>query len=376
MFVKLLVIFALLSLTGCLSSTGNKGEKTKKLGELNIKYYSNKTVSSLEIPPDLTKPDSEDAFRLSKYVTNIKEEIISFSDKDKAKKKPNIFKKPTNIEVKKSANRRWLVVDKKPEEVWNLSRNFLKSNGFAIKKTNKKIGLMETDFLENRPDVPSQSLGIIRAFLQRTLKARYALPIIDKYRVRIEPINGGAQSEVHLSLTSMEEVITDKGGDTENTIWQPRARDEELETEMLYRLMIYLGSDDASAKEKIISATIEKKVNVKIVKDITGYTKLVFSLNQYDTWSSVGWALDQLNVDIEDKDVKEGSFYVNVARDKDKGILSRLFGEDAIKKSFQIIVRAIDNKTTQVRFNDLSGENKPATIDFSNKFLANIAKQF
>jgi outer membrane protein assembly factor BamC len=378
MLAKLSIIFLALSLGGCISlGSDEKVEKQTVLGERDIKYYSNKTVTSLEIPPDLTSPSSQNAFKLSEYVSNIQEDTISFSKKDNAiKETSSILGTTSGIEVKKSGNRRWLLVDQKPDAVWNLSRSFFKSHGFAIKKTNKKIGLMETDFLENHPEIPSQSLGVIRSILQKAMVARYTLPTVDKYRIRIEPTDNGNRSEVYLSLTSMEEVITKKGGNDENTIWQSRPKDQALETEMLYRLMTFLGSDHAVAREKIIQAKEEQKITVTQSKGVNGYAKLTFSLNQYDTWGNIGWALDQLNIDVEDKDVKEGSFYINLARTEDKGIFSRIFGDDAIMKSFQILVRQTESNTTEVYFNALSEENEQATIDFSHEFLGNIAKQF
>jgi outer membrane protein assembly factor BamC len=366
-----------LSLTGCFSFDEKKEVVETGLGERDIKYYANKTVTSLEIPPDLTKPSAQNSFKLENYVSNIQEDTISFSKKDETiKEASNILRVPSNVEVKRSGERRWLVVDKKIEDVWNLSKSFFKSHGFAIKKTNKKIGLMETDFLENHPEIPDRSLGIIRSMLKKAIAARYALPIVDKYRIRIEPNENGSKTSVYLSLNSMEEVLTKAGSDDENTIWQSRPKDQALETEMLYRLMTFLGSDHAVAREKIIQAKEDKALTVKVEKSIGGYAKLAFSLGQYDTWDNMGWALDQLNVEVEDKDVKEGSFYINVARTEDQGIFSRMFGDDAIKKSFQIIVKQIDTGKTEVYFNDLSEENEQATIDFSYEFLGDIAKQF
>ena len=376
--IKTVILTALtLSLTGCFSTDVKEEVKTSILGERDIKYYSNKTVTSLEVPPDLTKPNSQNAFKLSEYVSNIQEDTISFSNKDNViKEASSILRVPSNIQVMRAGERRWLVVDKKSDDVWNLSKSFFKSHGFAIKKTNKKIGLMETDFLENHPDVPDQSLGVIRSMLKKAIAARYALPIVDKYRIRIEPNESGDKSVVNLSLTSMEEVITKAGKDDENTIWQSRPKDQVLETEMLYRLMTFLGSDHAVAREKILAAKEEQQLTVSIEKGIGGYAKLVFSLARYDTWDNLGWALDQLNVDVEDKDVKEGSFYINIARSVDQGLWSRMFGDDAIKKSFQIMVKQINSDTTEVYFNDLSEENEQETIDFSYEFLGDIAKQF
>ena len=378
MLAKIVMLLMAVSLSGCFSFGDEEKQKTPTgLGERDIQYYSNKTVTSLEIPPDLTTPSSQNAFKLSEYVSNVQEDTISFSDKDQTiKEASSILRTPSNIEVKRAGNRRWLLVDKKPDAVWNLSKSFFKSHGFAIKKTNKKIGLMETDFLENHPEIPDQSLGVIRSMLKKAIAARYALPIVDKYRIRIEPVDNGEKSEVYLSLTSMEEVLTNSGKEDENTIWQSREKDQALETEMLYRLMTFLGSDHAEAREKIIQAKEEQKLTVSLLKGVNGYAKLEFSLNQYDTWDNVGWALDQLNIDIEDKDVKEGSFYINVARTEDQGIWSKMFGDDAIKKSFQILVRQVADNKTEVYFNDISEENEQATIDFSHEFLGDIAKQF
>ncbi|RUM80440.1 MAG: hypothetical protein DSZ16_06500 [Candidatus Thioglobus sp.] len=378
MLAKLSTLFLALSLGGCISLGGDdKEEEQISLGERSIGYYSDKTVTSLEIPPDLTKPSSQNEFRLENYVTGVQENTLSFSEKDNTiKEAPSILRTLANIEVKKSGDRRWLLVDKKPDAVWNLSKSFFKSHGFAIKKTNKKIGMMETDFLENHPEIPDKSLGVIRSMLKKAIAARYALPIVDKYRIRIEPTDNGDKSEVYLSLTSMEEVLTKAGSDDENTIWQSRPKDQALETEMLYRLMTFLGSDHAVAREKIIQAKEDQTLTVSLSKGVNGYAKLTFSLNQYDTWDNMGWALDQLNIDVDDKDVKEGSFYINVARTEDQGLWSRMFGDDAIKKSFQILVRQTSDNETEVYFNDISEENEQATIDFSHEFLGNIAKQF
>jgi hypothetical protein len=39
------------------------------------------------------------------------------------------------------------------------------------------------------------------------------------------------------------------------------------------------------------------------VKGVGGYAKLKFALGKHETWANVGWALDELNIDVEDKDI-------------------------------------------------------------------------
>jgi outer membrane protein assembly factor BamC len=371
---KSIILFLTLGLFGCFSSDERALEKPVALGERNINYYANKSVTSLEIPPDLTKPSVQNAFKLSKYVDNLDENVIGFQKNDKANT-VNILGNITNIKVKKTNGRRWLLADKDLKAVWDLSKRFLKSNGFVLKKINKKIGVMETDFLENKTEIPDQSLGLIRSMLKKALKARYALPIVDKYRIRIEPNEDNTKTEVYLTLSSMEEVVVNQGNN-ENTVWQSRTKDQALEDEMLYKLMIYLGSDVDTAKKEIIGAKENNRLEVSLETEPTGYAKLLFSSDSYNTWISLGWAFDQLGVDIQDKDIKEGSFYISIAKETDRGIFSRMFGDHAIKKTFQILVKDAGNNTSVVYFNDLSEENLSSTIKFSHSFLGRIAEKF
>ena len=372
-------IFIVFFLNGCLSEEAKQTIKENRveLGNVKINYYSDKSVTSLEVPPDLTKPAYENSFRLSEYVSDINPNTVNLTNKEKLEEqKQKVLTVPSNIQVKKSGTRRWLVVDKSPDLIWNLSRQFLKEQGFVIKKSNKKIGVMETDYLENKPDIPAKSMGWIRSMLQSTIdNVSYTLPSVDSYKVRIEPTDLGKKSEVHLSVSSMAEVITGTGKD-ETTLWQSKERNIALENEMLYELMLYLGGDSADARERIINAQEEGKITVTLDDGINGYAKLQFKLNLIDTWDNMSWALSDLNVNLEDKDLKEKSFYVQVARTSDKGIMSKIFGEDAIFNSYQLQLKELSSNLTEVYFNDISEANEIETKQFSYEFLGKIQKLF
>jgi len=372
-------IFIVFFLNGCLSDDQKQTIKENRieLGDIKINYYSDKSVTSLEIPPDLTSPSYENSFRISEFADGIDPNIVNLTDDEsKTPPTPIILAVPADIEVKKSGTRRWLVINKKPEIVWDLSRQFLKEQGFVIKKSNKKIGIMETDFLENKPEIPAKSMGFIRAALQSQIdNVSYTLPSVDSYKVRIEPIDSGNKSEVHLSVSSMAEVITGSGKD-ETTLWQSQERNVPLENEMLYQLMIYLGGNSADAREKIVNAKEEGKIAVSLADGLNGFAKLQFSLNLIDTWDNMAWALSDLNVNLEDKDIKEKTFYIQVARTADKGIFSRMFGEDAIFKSYQLQLKEISQNLTEVYFNDVSEAYEKETKEFSYDFLGKIQKLF
>ena len=358
-----ILLFSLF-ISGCFSEELKETIKENRvqLGEVKINYYSDKSVTSLEVPPDLTAPKYENSFRISEYVSNVDPSYVDLGGKElDTDTKDKVLPEYTDILVKKAGTRRWLEVNKNTDLVWNLSRQFLKEQGFVIKKSNKKIGFMETDYLENKPEIPAKSLGLIRSFLSTTIdNVSYTLPSVDKYSIRIEPLDSGERSQVHLSISSMAEVNSKIGG-TDSTFWQSKERDVSLETEMLYMLMVFLGSDAAKARENIIDAKDEGKVFVELADGINGYGKLVFKLNLIDTWDNMSWAITNLNIELDDKDLKEKTFYINVANEDDKGLFSNLFGDDAIRKSYQLQLKIIEDNLTEVYFNDISEINDEST---------------
>jgi len=371
-------IFIVFFLNGCLSEEQKQTIKENRveLGDVKINYYSDKSLTSLEIPPDLTSPSYENSFRLSEFVRNVNPNVVNLTNNDLDKEPKKILVAPTDILVKKSGNRRWLIVDKAPDLVWDLSKQFLKEKGFVIKKSNRKIGIMETDFLENKPKVPAKSMGLIRSFFESQIdNVSYTLPVVDSYKVLLEPIDSGTKTQVNLSIFSMAEVISGSGKN-ETTFWQASEKNFALETEMLYSLMVYLGGESASARKKLLEAREEGKVSVELKDGFNGYAKLVFKLNLLDTWDNMSWAITESNLELEDKDLKERAFYIKTARTDDKGIMSKLFGEDAIFKTYQIQLKSINDSITEVYFNDVAELNEKETKDFSYEFLGKIQKLF
>jgi len=370
-FTNIFIIFIFLS--GCFSNEEVKPSKSE-LGNLKINYYSNKSVTSLEIPPDLTSPEMQKSFVLSDFVSGVKENYVDFSD---SQEKVKVLSNPTGINVKKSGQMRWLEIDKNPDDVWILAREFLKLQGFSLEKDNKKTGILETNFIENRPDIPDSSLGFIRGVLGRALDQQYTFASVDKYRVRIEPLDDGKRTSLYLSLTSLEEIVDPRIDDPKRygeTAWKYREKDLILETEMLYRLMVYLGGDDVETK--ILKAKDQKIILAKVQDTINGYAKLVLDLDILDAWEKLSWSIDQNNIDLEDKDIKERAFYIVSTRTSDKGIMSRLFGDEPYKKTFQLVLKSTGTQTTEVYFNDVSEENETETKEYSYDLFNQLASSF
>jgi len=323
------------------------------LGSRVVNYQADDKVDSLVIPPDLTKPSSQGEFS----------EVSEVSSDD------NIIKKVQNVEVMRDKYRRWLVVDLPPGEVWSLSKEFFRSYNFKIEKENKKIGILETDYLEIETKVPDKSLGAIRASLAKVLQTQYGLPIADKYRVRIEPIEGQNKSEIYLTLSSIGEVVS---GATR--VWQPRDKDVELETEMLLKLMVFLGNDRDKAINKIQTSIVSQAPTASVIFSESGYATLVFPYDKKQSWSYLGWALDELGVDVEDRDSLEGSYLIKV--NPSKGFFSKILSSANKQDSYQLIIKEIGDSQTRVIFVDLAEENNQDIISYSAELFNTIASKF
>tara|TARA_B110000008_G_scaffold275271_1_gene312404 strand:+ start:249 stop:1310 length:1062 start_codon:yes stop_codon:yes gene_type:complete len=327
--------------------------KNISLGSRTINYQASDEVDSLIIPPDLTSPSNEGLFNETREVNN-HEDVL------------NVVQ---NIEVKRDKYRRWLEVDLPPNEVWLMSKDFFRSYGFKIEKENQKIGLIETDYLEIETKVPDKSLGAIRAALSKALKTQYGLPIADKYRIRIEPMDNRMKSELYLTLSSIGEVV-----DGATRVWQPREKDVELETEMLLKLMVFFGSDRSDAITKIQSTSNKIKVDVSVIYDESGYATLIFPFDRNESWKLLGWALDELSIDIDDRDSLGGNYFINVT--PNKGFLSKLLSTASSTKTYQLALKEDGNNQTKILFIDLNEDNNKKIINYSKELFEQIASKF
>jgi len=92
-------------------------------------------------------------------------------------------------------------------------------------------------------------------------------------------------------------------------------------------------------------------------------------------WESLSWALDQLEYEIEDKDIKEKSLYIKAVRPSDEGIFTLIFDDEAVKKTFKIYLKDFDKDSTNVFFFDISEENDSETKSFSYELFKNILEK-
>lgn len=282
-----------------------------------IDYKSAGKAPSLEVPPDLTAPTGDNRFSVpdtgssgaatySAYSKERKETPASTAllpDQDKAR-------------IERSGSQRWLVVSATPEQVWPVIKEFWQELGFIVNLESKETGVMETDWAENRAKIPQD---IIRRSIGKFIDGAYSTPERDKFRTRIEKGENG--TEIYISHRGMYEVYATEGKD--KTVWEPRQADPDLEAEMLRRLMLRFGVEEARAE------TLLAKQQTPEMARIAG-SDLEMDEAFDRAWRRVGLALDRVGFAVEDRDRSRGIYYVRYidpqidnATKRDEGLFAK-----------------------------------------------------
>lgn len=272
-----------------------------------IDYKSAKKVAPLEIPPDLTAPTRDDRYAVPdvapKGVATFSAYSADRAGQTAAQVSSDVLAAPERMRIERAGSQRWLVVPGKPEELWPQIKDFWLELGFILNIDSPDIGVMETDWAEDRAKIQQD---FIRRALGTVLDGLYSTPERDKFRTRIERSTESGMVEIYVSHRGMMEIYPTEAKDS--TIWQPRPANPELEAEMLRRLMVRLGADEARAQTALAAAPVADRA--RIAAGSGGEVALEMQEPFDRAWRRVGLALDRIGFTVEDRDRAKGLYYV------------------------------------------------------------------
>lgn len=312
-------------LTGLIAGCADLGIESKKI---DYKSASTVRVPTLEIPPDLTSPARDDRFIVPDTGGKGTATFSAYSGErtqSAAQKNSEVLPEVDKARVERSGNGRWLVVKETPDKLWGQIKDFWQELGFLIKIEVPEAGVMETDWAENRAKIGDD---FIRKWLGKVVDPLYSTAERDKFRTRLEPGSETGTTEVYISHRGMYETFVSEGKD--QTRWQPREVDPDLEVEMLRRLMVYLGSEDRRAQLELADAKNRPSERARLERsgDNSGLLTVDESFDR--AWRRVGLALDRVGFTVEDRDRSKGLYFVRYVdpesdvRNNDPGLLSKL----------------------------------------------------
>ena len=268
----------------------------------------------LEVPPELTSPAAEDRFVIPDPRTQTT--YSTYSQKPAqpgaAPSASAVLPKIEGAHIERVGDQRWLVVKGAPEAVWPKVHDFWIEAGFSVVRDQPELGILETEWYEDRTKIPQD---ILRRTIGRVFDSLYSTSTRDKYRMRIEKGAEPGTTEVFVSHRGMEEIYTNAAQET--TRWQPRPPSRELEAEMLTRMMTKLGVPEttrvASAAPTAPGAPQPapgSAAGVQPRNAVLEGNSLVVNDNFDRAWRRVGLALDRVGFTVEDRDRSKGVFFV------------------------------------------------------------------
>ena len=264
---------------------------------------SGKSGPSLEVPPDLTQLSREtryvvpgsavsaSAFEAGKGVRDLPVAALSVGD----------------VRIERAGNQRWLVVNRPADKLWGPMRDFWLESGFLLALDQENLGLMETDYAENRAKLPQD---FIRETIGKVFENLYSTGERDKFRTRLER-NATGGTEIYISHRGLVETVISlsgtKTGTGDGTVWQPRPADPELEAEFLRRLMVKLGVSQEQSKALVASGTTKPTSRLATV---AGAPVIQIDEGFDRAWRRVGLSLDRTGFTVEDRDRTQGTYFV------------------------------------------------------------------
>jgi len=334
-----------------------------------IDYKSAQSIRPLEIPPDLTAPTRDDRYVVPDVSPRGVATYSAYSADRAARPQAGVEVLPAveQMRIERAGTQRWLVVPGDAEKLWPQIKDFWLELGFILNIERPDIGVMETDWAEDRAKIPQD---FIRSTLGKVLDGLYSTPERDKFRTRLEPGQDGKSVEIYISHRGMMEIYPTEAKDY--TIWQPRPADPELEAEMLRRLMVHLGADEARAAAQLATAAVPERAQIQTTAD----GRVALSMNEsFDrAWRRVGLALDRIGFTVEDRDRSQGLYYVRYidpeaeqGGKRNKGFLSRLAfwrSDEKVAESgseYRLRLRSEGEQTVVTVLSREGGEDASAT---------------
>jgi outer membrane protein assembly factor BamC len=356
-------IFTMLAMSSALFAAG-----CSVLEPDRIDYKSATKSNTLEVPPDLTAISRDSRYN----VPGVAVTASAFTAGQTQAGMPVAASSLSDVRIERSGNQRWLVVARPADQLWGPVRDFWQDSGFLLNLDRQDIGVMETDWAENRAKLPQD---FIRNSVGKLIDSLYDTGERDRFRTRLE--RNGNSTEIYITHRGMVEKLVGSSGsaNADRTLWEPRAADPELETEMLRRLMLKLGVSQEQAKSQA-AAGVSAKLTSRVAN--ANGTPVVQVDDGFDrAWRRVGLSLDRTGFTVEDRDRAQGIYFVRYvepkADSKEPGFFGKLFGagsKDVPPLKYRIALKSQGESTT---VSVLNASGNPESSDNAQRIVKVLA---
>ena len=355
----------LVSLSGCASIA--------KLTDTSngVNYKNSYSIKSLEFPPDLTSPEFDNAFMLptsgSVSASAMQAQTTISSDH-----RVNVLPMAKNMRIGGSGNVRWLDVDASANSLWSQIRDFWRSLGINVVRDEPHIGVMVTEWAENKAGLPQDWL---RKALGNIFQGTFDAGTRDQFRIRVERPSAN-KTRIYLTHKGSEKIVTETG-----VGWELRPPKHELEAEMLNRLQAFLQGDKYSASKNTNESDLSKTSSLVSLVTEDGSPILQVHEVYNKAWIRTGIMLERMGLRVESREQSQGIYRVLYNGDETAenkgGFFSRLFKGKATflakGSKYQIHIRDT-GRLSEIKV--MNQEGTPLPSSQAQKILSRLKQEF
>tara|TARA_S200000501_G_scaffold310917_1_gene301313 strand:- start:1074 stop:2102 length:1029 start_codon:yes stop_codon:yes gene_type:complete len=226
------------------------------------------------------------------------------------------------VKIQSFEDRRWILVNLPPSEIWPRVRSLLSRNGIPSIRVDTAAGMIDTAWINLNSDEEK----------------------LHRFRIFVVPGIGVDSSEVS-ALHDHSEI-----GSDDSSFWPPTSDSDDRGREFLELVANDLAAASDFSQISLLAQNIggEPKVNQVFVDVDQPYVEIMLSFDR--SWASVNYSLSRGGFSITDKNRSEGSFLVEYTSEilVNQSFVSRWFKfgskETKSKTSYKINVKRLSNK--------------------------------
>jgi len=332
------------------------------------KYLEAGSIPPTQIPPGLDQPPFEAALPIPQVA-----DARGLSGKKFEIGLPQAVSTTYGVEkvvIKKLGDSRWVFLDATPSTVWPKIVRFFAVTNMDVALADPRRGVLESEWISTRDDGAEEIVVSIakQDFDQAT--------IANRFRVSIEPGIRSGSSEVYLET---RQLSLGAASLPEDVSWEGKSDDLELEAALLTKLAYYLGE---SINEPVFSigATALREEKARLIPDIVSPV-LIYKLEYERAWATVGSALKNARIPVEDLDRTAQIYYIyydpSRVYKEEPGFFSRLFSKEEDVQAlddtyrYKILLQTAEDATgvTDVRVTIQDKNGNPADALISEGLL-------
>ena len=267
-------------------------------------YAGAKLSHPLQVPPDLSQPNYE-GDSLSTITSYLGYEKSLHADTSS-----QVLTNYLGMSFERDGTQFWLNVNAPAIQVWRSLQGFFTQMGFKVIYEKPELGIMQTNWQENRATTASNWFS---EHIGRLVSPKR----MDSYRAHIEYDSQNKITRVFITHQGVMQVDVEtygsgawKSNPRDIPEWQLQPPNPELEVEMLMDFMEYRGMGKKEAKAAVAEA---KPVEKAVLKPAGDSYVLQYNDTFPRVWRLVGIALDRIGVLVEDRNYSAGVFYIKLS---------------------------------------------------------------